>query len=145
VLGVAEVSEALLDEINEKEPDMNGPVKTPRKRTNELLYDKLLHGKMDHLGQAERRHIESVLRKCAHVFHDESSNDFKGPQVIQHQILVGGAKPIRKPPYRTPFALRQEMQYQVEDMLRKGVIRPSTSPWSAPALLESEKEPRWEA
>ena len=32
-------------------------------------------------------------------------------------------KPIRKPPYRTPYALRQEMKNQVQKMLDKGVIR----------------------
>jgi hypothetical protein len=141
VLRVAEeVSEALTDEINaEKEPDTNGPAKPPRKRKSEHLYNKLLQGKLDHLSQAERRHIEPVLMKYAHVFHDENTNDFKGTQVIQHQILVGDTKPVKKPPYRMPFALRQEMQNQVEDMLQKGIICPSTSPWSAPALLVPKK------
>jgi len=35
----------------------------------------------------------------------------------------------------TPFALRDEMKSQVKSMLSKGVIRESTSPWSAPAIL----------
>jgi hypothetical protein len=34
------------------------------------------------------------------VFHDEDTNDFKGTQVAEHQILLGDAKPIRKLPYR---------------------------------------------
>jgi hypothetical protein len=99
VLGVAEeVSEALIDEINaEKEPDTNSPAKPPTKPKNELLYNKLLQGKLDHLSQAERRHIEPVLTKYAHAFHDESRIDFKGTQVIHHQILVEDTKPNRKP------------------------------------------------
>jgi hypothetical protein len=56
----------------------------------------------------------------AHVFHDEIASDFKVTQVIEHQILVGGAKQIRKPPYWTPFALRQEMETQFQEMLREG-------------------------
>ena len=67
----------------------------------------------------ERRHIEPVLMKYAHVFHEENTNYLKGTKVIEHQILVGDAKPIRKPPYRTPFALRQEMETQVQEMLRR--------------------------
>ena len=82
-----------------------------------------------------------MLVKYAHVFHGENNNDFKGTKVIEHQILVGDAKPIRKPPYRTPFALRQEMETQVQEMLKKGVIRQSTSPWSAPSLLVPKKSP----
>jgi hypothetical protein len=88
VLGVAEeVSEALVDEKNEekKKADMNGPVKPPRKKTSELLYDKLLHGKLDHLSQTERRQNEPVLLKYAHVFHDESTNDFKDTNSSTHR------------------------------------------------------------
>jgi len=103
------------------------------------LYDKLLQGKLDHLTQEDRQHIQPVLRKYAHVFHDEASNDFKETKAIEHQILVGDAKPIRRPPYRTPYALREDMQTQVQNMLNKQIIRPSTSPWSAPAILVPKK------
>ena len=60
--------------------------------------------------------------------------------MVQHEIQVGDSKPIRKPPYRTPYALRQEMQTQVQKMLDKEVIRPSNSPWSAPAILVPKKK-----
>ena len=69
--------------------------------------------KLGHLTSEDRRHIEPVLRKYAHVFHDEDTKNFKYINVAEHQILVGDAKPIRKHPYRTPYALRQEMQDQI--------------------------------
>ena len=46
---------------------------------------------------------------------------------------------IRKAPYKTPFALRQEMNRQVQKMLDKGVISPSQSSWSSPAVLVPKK------
>jgi hypothetical protein len=49
------------------------------------------------------------------------------------------AKPIRKAPYRVPFALRKEIQNQVQDMLAKGVIEESVSPWSSPGILVPKK------
>ena len=52
---------------------------------------------------------------------------------------MGDAQPIRRPQYRTPYALRGEMEQQVQKMLQKGVIRPSTSPWSAPAIIVPKK------
>jgi len=81
------------------------------------LYEKLLPGKLD------RRHIEPILIKYAHVFHGENENDFKCTNVVENQIQLGDTKPIRKPPYRTPYALRQEMKNQVQKMLDKVVIR----------------------
>jgi len=114
---------------------MNTPNKPPIKKKIKNLYDKLLQGKLDHLTPEYRQHIEPVLRMYSHVLHEEVSNDFKETKAIEHQTLFGDAKPIRQPPYRTPYALREEIQTQVQDMLNKNIIRPSTSPWSASAIL----------
>ena len=57
----------------------------------------------------------------------------------EYEIPVGDATPIRRPPYKTPFALRDEIDTQVKKMLRQGVIRESDSPWSAPAILVPKK------
>jgi len=135
VIGLAEeVSETLIDQIN-----MESPTRPQREARNEAMYKKLLGGKLDHLTKNERRLIEPVLQKYAHVFHDEETNDFRSTNVVEHQILVTDPTPIRRPQYRTPFALREEMEFQVNDMLQKGVIRKSYSPWSAPAILVPKK------
>jgi len=54
-------------------------------------------------------------------------NDFKGTSVIEHEIPLNDTRPIRKPQYRVSYALREEMQTQVENMLDRGVIRESRS------------------
>jgi hypothetical protein len=85
--------------------------------------------------------IKPIQVKYAHVFHDEETNDYKGTNVMEHEIPIGDARPIRRPQYRTPYALRQEMKTQVQNMFDKGVIRPSNSPWSAAAILVPKKSP----
>jgi hypothetical protein len=82
-----------------------------------------------------------VLQKYAYVFHDEETNDFRSTNVIEHHIFLEDNKPIRRPQYKTPFALKDEMKAQVENMLAKGVIRESSSPWSAPAILVPKRSP----
>ena len=77
--------------------------------------------------------------KYRHVFHEEGSNDFRGTDLVEHKIVTGDAKPIRKPPYRVPFALRKEMEDQVQNLLRKGVIEESSSSWSFPMILVPKK------
>jgi len=79
------------------------------KKRNEHLYRKLLLGR---LGSPIRR--KSKLSKYAHVFRDEDSNDFKGTDVIEHQIVLEDTRPIRKTQYRVPYALRGEMKTQVK-------------------------------
>ena len=83
--------------------------------------------------------IEPVLRQYRHVFHDEDEAEFKGTDLVEHRNITGDAEPIRKAQYRVPYALREEMEGQVRDMLQKGVIEPSSSPWNAPAILVPKK------
>jgi len=40
-----------------------------------------------------------------------------------------------------PFALRKELDNQIQDMLNKGVIEESSSPWTSPAILVPKKSP----
>ena len=42
--------------------------------------------------------------------------------MVEHKINPGDARTIRKPPYRVPFALRKEMDNQIQDMPSKGVM-----------------------
>jgi hypothetical protein len=103
------------------------------------LFKSYLNEKLAHLNREERRAIEPILRKYRKVFYVEGSNDFQGTDLIEHQITTGDAKPIMKAPYRVPFALRKEMEAQVQDMLNKGVNEPSSSPWSAPVVLTPKR------
>jgi len=63
VLGVAEqIAEPLVNRINaESKSDTTSPAKPRRKRKNEALYQKLLHGKRDHLPQEEKDLVEPLL------------------------------------------------------------------------------------
>ena len=90
---------------------------------------------LGHITRKERSVLEPVLKKFRHVFHHDDDAEFKGTDLVEHRIITGDAKPIRKAPYRVPYALREELEGQVRDMLRKGVIEPSSSPWAATAIL----------
>ena len=50
------------------------------------------------------------------------------------------ARPISKPPYRMAPAELRELKVQLEDLLQKGYIRPSVSPWGAPVLFVKKKD-----
>ena len=108
----------MIDRINIEKPQSTGSPNSPQKGArNKALNDKLLGGKLDHLNKNEKRLIEPVLQKYAHVFHDEETNDFKSTDVVEHKIVVTDRTPIRRPQYRTPYTLRGEMECQVNDML----------------------------
>ena len=54
--------------------------------------------------------------------------------------LMPGTGPIAKAPYRMAPAEMKELKTQLEDLLDKGFIRPSMSPWGAPVLFVKKKD-----
>ncbi|XP_073226982.1 uncharacterized protein [Cicer arietinum] len=54
--------------------------------------------------------------------------------------LVPNTHPISIPPYRMAPAKLKELREQLQDLLDKGFIRPSSSPWGAPVLFVKKKD-----
>lgn len=54
--------------------------------------------------------------------------------------LVPGTAPISKSPYRMAYAKLRELKTQLQDLLNKGLICPSLSPWGAPVLFVRKKD-----
>ena len=94
---------------------------------------------LGHLPKQDREETEHVLRIYWFVFHLYEDSPIPRTNLVEHRIVTGDVRPIRKTPYRIPFALREEMENQVRDMLHKGVIEPCSSPWAAPAIMVRNK------
>ena len=54
--------------------------------------------------------------------------------------LIPGTEPISIPPYRMAPTELREFKAQLEELLSKGFIRPSISPWGAPVLFVKKKK-----
>ena len=54
--------------------------------------------------------------------------------------VLPGIQPISKAPYRMALAEMRELKIQLQDLLDKGVIRPSVSPWGAPVQFVKKKD-----
>ncbi|XP_062599620.1 uncharacterized protein LOC134261188 [Saccostrea cucullata] len=60
--------------------------------------------------------------------------------IVKHRIDTGDSHPIKISPRRVPAHLTDEVDQQLNDMLERGVIEPSNSPWSAPIVLAKKKD-----
>ena len=56
------------------------------------------------------------------------------------QVETGKALPSSSPPYRLAHVRRPIVQKEIKEMLRKGIIQPSHSPWAAPIILVPKKD-----
>ena len=54
--------------------------------------------------------------------------------------VVHGTTPISKAPYRMAPTKLKELKTQLHELLDKGFIRPSVSPWGAPVLFVKKKD-----
>jgi hypothetical protein len=81
----------------------------------------------------------SILQKFEDVF--QEIHRFPPRREIDLSIdLVPGASLVSKTPYRMSTSELKELQMQLEELLKKGYIRPSVSPWGAPILFFKKKD-----
>ena len=92
------------------------------------------------LSQAAERQkiIQNLLKKYEDVC--PSDPDWKPPfppeRSVDHKIeLVPGAKMPNRPIYRMSQPELEELRRQLDDLLERGYIRHSTSPFASPVLL----------
>ncbi|XP_075492461.1 uncharacterized protein LOC142530512 [Primulina tabacum] len=93
------------------------------------------------LSQDERRISDiPVVREFPDVFPEEI-HGFPPEREVEFSIeLMPGTEPISRAPYRLAPVELKELKEQLHDLLSKGYIRPSSSPWGAPILFVKKKD-----
>ena len=81
-----------------------------------------------------------IVKEFPDVFADDISGLPPDREVEFTIDLIPGTEPISIPPYRMSPAELRELKAQLEELLRKGFIRPSISPWEAPVLFVKKKD-----
>ena len=71
------------------------------------------------------------------AFNDE---DMGFTEIVKHQIHTEGAKPIKQRIRRLPHHMTEEVDKHVDDMLKRGVIEESSSPWAAGVVLVKKRD-----
>ena len=84
-------------------------------------------------------------------FIDSQSAIFREPdslppkRVFDHHIhLLPGVKPVNVKPYQYSPSQKDEIERQIMEMLHKGIIKPSQSPFASPVILVKKKDGTWQ-
>ena len=86
--------------------------------------------------------VQSILDEFSQLFAEPSA--LPPRRDCDHSIpLVPGAQPVCIRQYRYSPKLKSEIESQVSELLRTGMIRPSRSPFSSPVLLVKKKDQSW--
>ncbi|GJP37246.1 hypothetical protein CLOM_g21675 [Closterium sp. NIES-68] len=80
--------------------------------------------------------IKELLKEFQDILPDDLPNELPPYRTHQHEIVEEpGSKPTFRAPYRLSPTELTDMRKQIEYLLAKGLIRPSTSPYGAPVLF----------
>ncbi|KAJ0510834.1 putative nucleotidyltransferase, Ribonuclease H [Helianthus annuus] len=90
----------------------------------------------------EKPKIEDILviSNYPEVFLEELPGLPPDRQVEFSIDIILGAAPIARAPYRLAPTEMKELRTQLDDLLAKGFVRPSSSPWGAPILFVKKKD-----
>ncbi|WCJ39071.1 Transposon Tf2-6 polyprotein [Euphorbia peplus] len=81
-----------------------------------------------------------IVREFPDVFPDDLPG-LPPDREIEFSIdIQPGIAPISQAPYRMAPAELKELKVQLQELLDKGLIRPSVSPWGAPVLFVKKKD-----
>ncbi|XP_014662901.1 PREDICTED: uncharacterized protein LOC106805712 [Priapulus caudatus] len=60
--------------------------------------------------------------------------------IVKHKIDTGHARTIKQPPRRVHFHRQADMNNEIEERLKKGVIELGNEPWASPVVLVTKKD-----
>ena len=83
--------------------------------------------------------LQSLMDKHSDLF-AANSTDIGRIEIEKHRIRTKDHLPISQRPYDQSIANERETERQVSDLISKGLVRESTSPWAAPVTLVDKKD-----
>jgi len=103
---------------------------------------------VDAQGAVESEKISTETRRLladyADVFPADLPKRVPPERDVDHRIeLVPGSTPPSRPTYRMSPRELDELKRQLDDLISKGLIRPSKSAYGAPVLLTKKKDGTW--
>ena len=114
------------------------PVNVTAKAGVDDMVHLMLHG-ADKLSEKERDAAASLLQEFKDVI-AVGENNLGHNSLVYHSIDTGSSQPVRQQARRLPVHQKQEVRELLDDMLSRGVIEPSHSPWASPIVLVRKKD-----
>ena len=91
------------------------------------------------LSEGEKAQLFELLLEY-HTLFAIRDGDLRHTSRVQHRIDTGETPPIHQSVRRMPQLRCQEAKNLLDDMLGRGVIQPSSSPWVSPVVLVPKKD-----
>ncbi|KAL1914349.1 uncharacterized protein VTP21DRAFT_8988 [Calcarisporiella thermophila] len=85
--------------------------------------------------------IQGLLNEFKDVFPESLPAGLPPQRAVDHRIeLIPGTEPPARAPYRMSQPELQELKRQIDELLEKEFIKPSTSPYGAPVIFAPKRD-----
>lgn len=89
----------------------------------------------DTLSNTQVCQLRCLLNEFSDVFSDIPNRT----DLVQHSVKLKSDEPVHKKPYPVPYAMRERMQKEIDNMIEEGIIEPSTSPYASPIVFGKKR------
>ena len=110
--------------------------KTPTERIKEIMSEI----NCDTLNSEEVNEIKAICTNLHDIFHLNGDRLTCTNIGTANIALKRDSTPKYTKPYRLPHTQKQDIQNEIEKMLRDEIIEPSRSPWSSPIQVVPKKK-----
>lgn len=94
--------------------------------------------RLDHLNDEEKTSISNICNEFNDIFH-LPTDLLTRTTAASHEIQTSDNIPIQTKIYRYPQIHKDEVNDQINKMLKQGIIKPSISPWCSPLWVVPKK------
>ena len=107
-------------------------------KNNNMKYNMEQLIRTDHLNSEEKQAIIKLCNEFSDILY-KPGDKLTFTSKIKHEIKLTDETPIYTKSYKYPYVYKEEVRRQINEMLEKGIIRPSSSPWSSPIWIVPKK------
>ena len=90
------------------------------------------------LTKEQEKKLGKLIERNQDIF-SKDDYDIGHTTLIEHEIDTGDAKPVKQNAYRANPRNKVLIKKEVDEMLKRGIIEPSLSPWSSPVVMVPKK------
>lgn len=105
-------------------------------KNTEIPIDQLI--RTDHMNPEQKEKITKLCTTFSSLFHKNSEN-LTFSNIVKHTVPTTDNNPVYTKTYRYPQIHKEEVQRQMQDLLKNKIIRPSYSTWSSPVWIVPKK------